>query len=334
MDIFKYILPIIIGVILDVLIGAARNIPSFAGLVKLLVDKLTVVIKKDGFDRRKKPIQKSEKATELYLQGITVTITTIIVATIIPSLIVYFAYWINSWLGVIIEGVACFLILGIKRLDTDSMFVYDAIIDDDIDTARHELSFLTNRNVRALSEEGVVRCAVESSAEKLTATIIAPLFFMCFGCSWLAFLYMSIYIVYDRIGFKASENKYYGRFASALYGVFAVMPSFVSGFLVCVSAALVKLDSKYAFMIWKRDRKKLKGEYFGNSVAAVSGALDVQLGGPIRYGDESIKRAFVGDAQRPVAEDDIRNVNKLMYCSMILMLILVCIFRALLYILI
>ncbi|MCD8148763.1 MAG: cobalamin biosynthesis protein, partial [Clostridiales bacterium] len=79
-----------------------------------------------------------------------------------------------------------------------------------------------------------------------------------------------------------------------------------------------RMNGENAWRIWKRDRRNHASPNSAQTEAAAAGALGVQLAGDAWYFGVKHEKPTIGDALRPVEEEDIVRVNRLMYAASIL----------------
>ena len=72
----------------------------------------------------------------------------------------------------------------ISRMEVDL-----ALISSGLPKARNKVSYIVGRETQHLSEQGVIRAAVETVAENLVDGIISPLFYAAIGGAPLAIAY-------------------------------------------------------------------------------------------------------------------------------------------------
>ena len=89
-------------------------------------------------------------------------------------------------------SVMSWQILAAKSLKTESMKVYYALREGDLKKARSAVSMIVGRDTDGLSEEGVIKAAVETVAENTSDGVIAPLFYLLVFGPAGAFVYKAI----------------------------------------------------------------------------------------------------------------------------------------------
>ena len=198
------------------------------------------------------------------------------------------------------------------------MKVYDRLKNGTLDEARYAVSMIVGRDTQSLTEEGVTKAAVETVAENSSDGIIAPMFYMAIGGAWLMFLYKGINTMDSMLGYKNDKYLYFGRCAAKLDDVANFIPARISGWLMVAATVFVKMDTKNAAKIYRRDRRNHASPNSAQTEAAMAGALDVQLAGNAYYFGKLYEKPTIGDAIRPVEVEDIRRSNRLLYATAIL----------------
>lgn len=263
---------------------------------------------------------KSEKG-EL-TAGVFFAVFVVAVSTAVPALVLFLAAKLSIWLAFALEVFWSFQILAAKSLKTESMRVYEALKEGELEKARKAVSMIVGRDTERLTEEGVAKAAVETVAENSSDGVVAPLIFLAVGGPVLGFFYKSVNTLDSMVGYKNDRYLYFGRFSAKLDDVLNFIPARISGLLLVTESPLAGLDVKGAWRIFKRDRKNHASPNSAQTEAAAAGALGVQLAGDAWYFGKLYKKPTIGDALRPVGYEDIRRVNRLMYAAVCLALAL------------
>ena len=207
------------------------------------------------------------------------------------------------------------------------MKVYKAIEKEDTESARLSLSMIVGRDTNVLDRDGMIRATVETVAENTSDGVTAPLFYMAIGGASLGFFYKAANTMDSMIGYKNEKYLNFGRTAAKLDDILNFIPSRFTALLMIISAFMLGLDGDGAFRIWKRDRLNHSSPNSAQTEAAAAGALGIVLGGDAYYGGKLCEKPYIGDASRYIENDDIVKVNRLMYVSGGIMLIVACIAR-------
>ena len=84
----------------------------------------------------------------------------------------------------------------------------------------------------------------------------------------------------------------------------------------------MKLDGPNAWKIFIRDRHNHASPNSAQTEAVAAGALDVMLAGDAYYFGQLYHKKTIGDDIRPIEVNDIRVMNRLMYASAWITLVL------------
>ena len=310
-------IPIILGFALDLLFGDPRSIPHPVKLMGRMISYL------EGHLRDRE--QNERKAGKLLV------IIMLAAWLVIPALILFICYKINFMLGTILEGICCYYLLAARNLMDESMKVYKAISEDDIEGARFSVSMIVGRDTDKLDKKGIIKAAVETIAENTSDGVTAPLFYMMIGGAPLAFLYKAANTMDSMVGYKNEEYIDFGRAAAKTDDVLNFIPSRLTALIMILASFIVRLNGKNAALIWKRDRKNHASPNSAQTEAVCAGALEVQLAGDAYYFGELVHKPTIGDNDREIENADIKRANGLMYCTTVIMVILTCIVRAVVF---
>lgn len=228
----------------------------------------------------------------------------------------------NEWIATGIIAIMSYQILAARCLQVESMKVYNALEEGEVEKARAAVSMIVGRDTSVLDRTGITRAAVETVAENTSDGVIAPLFYLLIGGPILGFVYKAINTMDSMVGYKNETYLHFGWAAAKLDDIVNWIPSRLSALLMIVSAYLLQMNGRNAWKIWKRDRRKHASPNSAQTESVCSGALGVELAGDAVYFGKKVKKPTIGDALRDIEPKDIRRANWLMYGSEILLLIL------------
>lgn len=301
-------LPMLIGFIIDIILGDPYSLPHPVRLIGTLISRLEKFVRS-----RFKNLRKG---------GIFLALTVILLSAGVPFACLLFAYKINTILGIVVESVLCYYLTAAKCLRDESMKVYHAISENDTEKARKAVSMIVGRDTDVLDEKGIIKAAVETVAENTSDGVTAPIIYISLGGAALGFFYKAVNTMDSMIGYKNEKYADIGRFAARLDDFLNYIPSRLTALAMILSAHLLRLDGKNAFQIWKRDRRKHASPNSAQTESVCAGALDIRLAGDAYYFGELHKKEFIGDDIRPPENEDIRRANRLMYCTSVIVLII------------
>ena len=257
-------------------------------------------------------------------RGTLLWIGTAGIATLVPCLLLWAAFQIHPVLYFLLQSFWCWQLLATKSLKTESMKVKQALDTGTIEDGRKAVSMIVGRDTKSLTEEGVVKAAVETVAENTSDGIIAPLFYMMIGGAGLGFFYKAVNTMDSMVGYKNDRYLDFGRTAARMDDLFNLIPARLSAFLMIGAAGILGLfDSRHysmanAWRIYRRDRHNHKSPNAAQTESVCAGALSVRLAGNAWYFGKLYEKPYIGDDIRPIEREDIRRANRLLYGTAVL----------------
>ena len=303
-----HIFAFFLGFLLDLLLGDPYCFPHPIRLIGCLIAELEKWLWKKNIPGK----EKKEVKRGMLLVVIVLTITAVVTASI---LIV--AYYINPYLGVVVEIIMTYQILATKCLRVESMKVYKSLKEDGIEAARKTVSMIVGRDTAGLDEEGVAKAAIETVAENTSDGVIAPMLYTALGGPIFGFLYKAVNTMDSMVGYKNDKYLYFGRVAAKLDDVVNFLPARISAYLMILASFLcgTNYDGRQAYRIYKRDNKNHASPNSAQTESVCAGALGIKLAGDASYFGKVVKKPYIGDALRKVEYEDIKRVNHLMYLT-------------------
>ena len=305
---------LLLGFFLDLLLGDPSWLPHPIRAIGSLIAALEKTLRK-LFPKR----QGGELAG-----GAALVILVLALSGGFTLLVLWLCGQVGLWLRFLAETVLCYQLLATRSLKGESMKVYQALKAGDLEGARHAVSMIVGRDTQRLDEAGVARAAVETVAENASDGVIAPLIFLAIGGAPLGMVYKAINTMDSMVGYKNDRYLWFGRCAAKLDDLVNFIPARLAGLLMCLGAGFSGFDGPNALRIFRRDRKNHKSPNSAHTEAAAAGALHIQLGGPNYYFGKLVDKPAIGDADHPVEPLDIVRVNRLMYATAFLALVLCC----------
>ena len=230
------------------------------------------------------------------------------------------------WLGGLIhpgvrlalEVLWCWQALALRGLRDESMGVYRALTRGTLAQARTDVGRIVGRDTAALDRAGVTRAAVETVAENFSDGVTAPLFYMLLGGAPLALCYKAVNTMDSMVGYRNHRYLYFGRAAARLDDGANFLPARLSALLLIASAPFAGQNTRGAWRIWRRDRRKHASPNSAQTESAMAGALGVQLAGPAFYFGVRQDKPYLGDPVRPIVPEDIPAANRMLYTASLL----------------
>ncbi len=211
--------------------------------------------------------------------------------------------------GLVLEALALKTTLALRGLATAASAVASDLERGDLAAARASVGRdLVSRPTTALDDTGVASAAIESVAENLTDSIVAPLaFYAVLGLPGAA-LYRAINTADAMIGYRDGDLEHFGKAAARLDDLLNLVPARLAALVLVVGAMIAGADARRAFAVMRRDRRRTASPNAGWTMAAMAGALDVALEKPGHY--------VLGDGPPPRARDIARSVSVLWCAAM------------------
>ena len=287
---------LLLGFLLDLLIGDPRGIPHIIVLIGRIIGALERPLRsRFGKDPA------GERAA-----GRTLVVLMLLFAAVL-YLILLLCYRLSPWLCM-------------HDLKKESMTVFRKLKEQDLDGARHAVSMIVGRDTEVLDAQGVAKAAVESVAENTSDGVVAPLFYLFLFGPLGGLVCKTVNTMDSMVGYRNERFLNYGRAAALTDDVFNFLPARISALLMIVSAKLTGLDARNAYRIWRRDRFNHDSPNSAQTESAVAGALHVRLAGDARYFGVWHEKKFIGDEDRQTVPEDIPRTNRLMMVSSVIVL--------------
>lgn len=183
-----------------------------------------------------------------------------------------------GWLGVLIEAWLLKCSFSLRGLMSRARGVERALACADLARARAEVGYhLVSRPTDGLRGEGVASAAVESVAENLTDSFVAPIaFYLAFGLPG-AWAYRVVNTADAMVGYRGGLLEYLGKAAARLDDLLNLVPARVAAIALVAGAGLAGADARGAARILRRDRGRTASPNAGWPMAAMAGALGLVL---------------------------------------------------------
>lgn len=303
-----HIIAFFAGFLLDILFGDPYLLPHPIRLIGNLIAK----VEKCFLGKNRERDEKKELR-----QGVFTVVIVLFCTLIVTTLILFLAYYINCYLGMVIETIMTYQILAIKCLKVESMKVYCCLISHTLSEARKAVSMIVGRDTEVLNEEGVAKAAIETVAENTSDGVIAPMLYTALGGPILGFLYKAVNTMDSMIGYKNEKYLYFGRAAAKLDDFVNFIPARISAYMMIAASFFGGqcFSGKRAYYIYKRDNRNHASPNSAQTESVCAGALGIQLAGDASYFGKVVKKPYIGDRIREVEYEDIKRVNHLMYLT-------------------
>ena len=153
-----------------------------------------------------------------------------------------------------------------------------------LDAAREALGRdLVSRPVDSLDAGHVASGAIESLAENLTDSLVAPVLFFLLGGVPAAWAYRVVNTADAMLGYRQGELEHLGKVAARLDDALNWVPARLAALGLVAGAALAGASGSQAWRFLRRDGGTTASPNAGRTMAAMAGGLGVRLVKPGLY---------------------------------------------------
>lgn len=265
-----------------------------------------------GFGRLAQKLEKSLNRGGEWQQFCTGTLAWVLAVLPLTALATALAL---SPAGFFWDVVLLYLVIGRKSLFQHSRRVWQALQQQDLESARHHTGMMVSRETENLDATGCTRATIESVLENANDGIVGALFwFALLGAPGAVFFRLANTL--DAMwGYRNERFLLFGRAAARIDDVLNFIPA-----RLCALAYAGAGHAALAIHAWKTQARLLKSPNGGPVMCAGAGALDLQLGGPAIYHGTLMDKPFFGGKNEPQA-DDILRTNRLVDRAILILLL-------------
>ncbi|WP_025663040.1 adenosylcobinamide-phosphate synthase CbiB [Aquimarina megaterium] len=303
------IIPLVIGYILDLILGDPRWLPH---PIRLFGNSIAFGEKKLNTN----PFA--------FIKGMALTIG-LLIGTI--AFFYYTQKLISSYTIAYytFTSIFVFYALANKSLIDEGKAVFTAL-QEGIAQGRKRLSWIVGRETDQLNPQQIKTAVFETLSENLSDGVIAPLFYYAlFGVAG-AMGYKMINTLDSMIGYKNERYIHFGKFAAKLDDVVNYIPARLTAFLMLLVTG--KLH-KIPFVV--QYGKQHSSPNAGYPEAALAAILDCKFGGPNYYHGKLVDKPFIGTNDRILKDQEIKTVARINQKVTFTFVLLICMVYYFLY---
>ena len=304
-----------LGFLLDLLLGDPYWLPHPIRLIGNLIAAL---------DRKLlgNPEESKRNDRREFHRGIELVVLVLLSVTVVTAALLFGGYALHPYIGLVLETIMTYQILATKCLKVESMKVYAALKKGVPEEYRRAVSMIVGRDTAELDDLAVTRAAVETVAENASDGVIAPMLFLALGGAPLGFFYKAANTMDSMLGYIEMPYKNIGLVPAKMDDVLNYIPARLSALLMLAAGALLGMDAKNGWRIWRRDRRNHASPNSAQTESVCAGLLGVRLAGDAYYHGELHKKPYIGDALREIEYEDIPRAGRLLYATAALSLVL------------
>ena len=303
------ILPLLIGWLLDLLIGDPQWLPHpvvwFGKAISACEHKLN-----RGHHRNAK--------------GAVVAICLIALVFALTWLVRYWLLSLSSYLLLLLDAIIIFYCLAGTTLIREVREVFFAL-DRSLEEGRQQVARIVGRDTTELSAQEVRTAALETLAENLSDGVIAPLFWFALLGTPGMLAYKMVNTLDSMIGYKTERYKDFGCWAAHIDDVANYIPARLTALLMVLASGKLNL---LAF-VW-RNGPRHASPNSGYPEAALAGILNCRFGGPHYYFGQLFDKPYIGENGRPLTTADMKKAVRVNRVAEILMILIVLVYEKIL----
>ena len=302
-SVLKFVLPLLLGYIADLLLGDPRSWPHpVKGYGKLIQQGVALL----------------NRGTARFWKGMFLTLV------LCAAVFVFFYFaqkglsqWPVAWYA--FSSVFVFFALANKSLLQEGKAVFDALHHHGVEAGRERLSWIVGRDTAHLSPHQIRIAVMESMSENLSDGVVAPLcFYAVLGLPGMM-LYKMINTLDSMIGYKNEKYLYFGRFAARLDDVANYIPARITALLM-----ILLYGSSRAWHFVVKYGSAHASPNSGYPEAALAGILDCRFGGPNTYQGVVVDKPYIGENERSIEHTEFGKVMYLNHAVTFVMIISIC----------
>jgi len=189
-----------------------------------------------------------------------------------------------GYAGLVLEAGMLSCLLSIRGLVDAAREVALYLGAGDLAAARRAVGYhLVSRPTAELDEAHVASATVESVAENLTDSVVAPALFFLAGGLPAAAMYRVVNTADAMFGYRLGSLEYFGKVAARLDDLLNLIPARLAGLSLVVGAGPAGESTSGALARLWGDRRRTASPNAGWTMAAMAGALGVTLEKPGTY---------------------------------------------------
>ncbi|MBI5860422.1 MAG: cobalamin biosynthesis protein [Nitrosarchaeum sp.] len=310
--IVESILVVFFALVLDFAVGDPRNKFHPTAWLGSLIAKLTPYTKNSS--------ENLEKLGGIFIILISSGIVASLIVLLNIGIKLITVDYIYIIISVIVGGVLLKTTMAIKGMETHALAVVTALEQNNISSARDNLSMIVKRNTKNLDKNHVFSGVLESISENTVDGITGPLFYSAIFGLPVAYVYRVINTADSMIGYKTDIFKNVGWFGANCDKILNYIPSRLTGFIMILSAMILGNDWRKSYEIMIRDGRKTTSPNAGYPMAAIAGALGAKF--------EKIDHYSLGDGNISFTKDHVKSaisimkVTSILFCGIVVVPIL------------
>ena len=314
-----YILPLLMGWVLDLILGDPQWMPhpvvGFGKMIALGEKQLN-------------------KGSHRKLKGALLAIFLVALVFVVIFILDQQLSNLNALLSIVFRTLIIFWCLAGTTLIREVRQTFLAV-DRSLEEGRKQVARIVGRDTTQLSAQEIRTAALETLAENLSDGVIAPLFWLAIGGVPGMLTYKMVNTLDSMIGYKTDRYRDFGCFAARLDDVANYLPARITAFLMIVPK-LMTINTHHGsklftfhfslFTFVHENGRRHASPNSGYPEAALAGILNCRFGGPHTYFGQLFDKPYIGENDRLLTTDDMHvaiRINRMAECIALLFIVFI-----------
>ena len=314
-----YILPLLMGWVLDLILGDPQWMPHpVVGFGKM------IALGEKQFN----------KGSHRKLKGALLAIFLVALVFVVIFILDQQLSNLNALLSIAFRTLIIFWCLAGTTLIREVRQTFLAV-DRSLEEGRKQVARIVGRDTTQLSAQEIRTAALETLAENLSDGVIAPLFWLAIGGVPGMLTYKMVNTLDSMIGYKTDRYRDFGCFAARLDDVANYLPARLTAFLMIVPK-LMTINTHHGsklftfhfslFTFVHENGRRHASPNSGYPEAALAGILNCRFGGPHTYFGQLFDKPYIGENDRLLTTDDMHvaiRINRMAECIALLFIVFI-----------
>ncbi len=180
--------------------------------------------------------------------------------------------------SIAMEAVLLKTLFSIAALPRIGRSVQGSLQADDLHAARRLVGYhLVSRNTGGLNSSELSAATIESMAENLSDSVVAPLLAYVVGGLPAVLAYRFVNTADAMIGYRTTELLWFGKTAARLDDLLNLIPARITAACMLMLGTISSDRPMRAFAVWMNDRRRTDSPNAGHTMSAAAGILGVRL---------------------------------------------------------
>lgn len=304
-----YILPLLIGVVLDSIFGDPVNLPHPIVWFGKLISKFEHALN-HGSHR----VLKGAFTALFLIIGVFFLVMTLLHGIQALTMLVSTTFF--TVVTVVFQGILVFYCLAGKTLIDEVRMVFQAM-EESLERGREQVARIVGRDTSELTGQEVRAAALETLAENLSDGVIAPLFwYILLGVPGMM-AYKMVNTLDSMIGYKNERYGDFGRWAAHIDDIANWIPARLTAVLMVFANGTPRLLG----FVRKYGRQHASPNS-GFPESALAGILDCRFGGTHNYFGVPVYKPYIGSTNRDFTFADMLKATAINRRSQLLMVLI------------